>query len=219
MSRHASLALRGFRPPIRSARLRPLATAADHTETQGDLRAGLPQSRRHGPSAPHRAGYAAASSPRAPRRRTRLCHYGGPCAGVRPAPRWARRDRGGSARRLGSVTIASRRMRPSIAGTREHVEAEGPLQELGPWAIRPSSRHVRHLASPPRMARVPPPRASASDASGACSPSRTPPTETVPSANPSLRPIHESLDYKQTKELNPIRMRPTPHEFFLYYDI
>ena len=31
--------------------------------------------------------------------------------------------------------------------------------------------------------------------------------------------IHEWLDYKRTKELNPIRMRPTPHEFFLYYDI
>ena len=24
---------------------------------------------------------------------------------------------------------------------------------------------------------------------------------------------------KRTKELNPIRMRPTPHEFTLYYDI
>ena len=31
--------------------------------------------------------------------------------------------------------------------------------------------------------------------------------------------IHEWLYYKPTKELNPIRMRPTPHEFFLYYDI
>ena len=31
--------------------------------------------------------------------------------------------------------------------------------------------------------------------------------------------IHEWLDFKRTKELNPIRMRPTPHEFFLYYDI
>ena len=31
--------------------------------------------------------------------------------------------------------------------------------------------------------------------------------------------ISEWLDYKRTKELNPIRMRPTPHEFFLYYDI
>jgi glutamine synthetase len=31
--------------------------------------------------------------------------------------------------------------------------------------------------------------------------------------------IHEWLDYKRTRELNPIRMRPTPHEFFLYYDI
>ncbi|MBK6694527.1 MAG: type I glutamate--ammonia ligase [Myxococcales bacterium] len=31
--------------------------------------------------------------------------------------------------------------------------------------------------------------------------------------------VHEWLDYKRTKELNPIRMRPTPHEFFLYYDI
>src|SRR5438094_2158279 len=26
--------------------------------------------------------------------------------------------------------------------------------------------------------------------------------------------IHEWLDFKRTKELNPIRMRPTPHEFF-----
>ena len=31
--------------------------------------------------------------------------------------------------------------------------------------------------------------------------------------------IFEWLDYKRTKELNPIRMRPTPHEFFLYFDI
>src|SRR4029079_9355858 len=31
--------------------------------------------------------------------------------------------------------------------------------------------------------------------------------------------IHEWLDYKRTKELNPIRMRPTPHEFYLYFDI
>jgi len=31
--------------------------------------------------------------------------------------------------------------------------------------------------------------------------------------------LHEWLDYKKTKELNPIRMRPTPHEFFLYFDI
>ena len=31
--------------------------------------------------------------------------------------------------------------------------------------------------------------------------------------------LHEWLDYKTQKELNPIRMRPTPHEFFLYYDI
>src|SRR5271170_1746544 len=31
--------------------------------------------------------------------------------------------------------------------------------------------------------------------------------------------IHEWLDFKRTKELNPIRMRPTPHEFVLYYDI
>ena len=31
--------------------------------------------------------------------------------------------------------------------------------------------------------------------------------------------ISEWLDYKRTKELNPIRMRPTPHEFTLYYDI
>jgi len=31
--------------------------------------------------------------------------------------------------------------------------------------------------------------------------------------------IHEWLDFKRTKELNPIRMRPTPYEFFLYYDI
>ena len=31
--------------------------------------------------------------------------------------------------------------------------------------------------------------------------------------------IAEWLDYKRTKELNPIRMRPTPHEFYLYFDI
>src|SRR3984885_6703510 len=31
--------------------------------------------------------------------------------------------------------------------------------------------------------------------------------------------IHEWLDFKRTKELNPIRMRPTPHEFVLYFDI
>ncbi len=31
--------------------------------------------------------------------------------------------------------------------------------------------------------------------------------------------IEEYLDFKRTKELNPIRMRPTPHEFVLYYDV
>ena len=31
--------------------------------------------------------------------------------------------------------------------------------------------------------------------------------------------IHEWIDFKRTKELNPIRMRPTPHEFVLYFDI
>jgi glutamine synthetase len=31
--------------------------------------------------------------------------------------------------------------------------------------------------------------------------------------------IHEWLDFKRSKELNPIRMRPTPYEFFLYFDI
>jgi glutamine synthetase len=31
--------------------------------------------------------------------------------------------------------------------------------------------------------------------------------------------IVEWLDYKRTKELTPIRMRPTPHEFSLYFDI
>ncbi|MBX3229182.1 MAG: type I glutamate--ammonia ligase [Labilithrix sp.] len=31
--------------------------------------------------------------------------------------------------------------------------------------------------------------------------------------------VFEWLDYKRTKELNPIRMRPTPHEFALYFDI
>jgi glutamine synthetase len=31
--------------------------------------------------------------------------------------------------------------------------------------------------------------------------------------------IHEWLEFKKTKELNPIRMRPTPYEFFLYFDI
>jgi glutamine synthetase len=31
--------------------------------------------------------------------------------------------------------------------------------------------------------------------------------------------IHEWLDFKRTKELNPIRMRPTPYEFYLYFDI
>jgi len=31
--------------------------------------------------------------------------------------------------------------------------------------------------------------------------------------------IHEWLEFKRTKELNPIRMRPTPHEFYLYFDI
>ena len=30
--------------------------------------------------------------------------------------------------------------------------------------------------------------------------------------------IEEWLDFKRTKELNPIRMRPTPHEFYLYFD-
>jgi glutamine synthetase len=31
--------------------------------------------------------------------------------------------------------------------------------------------------------------------------------------------LEEWLDFKKNKELNPVRMRPTPHEFFLYYDI
>ncbi len=31
--------------------------------------------------------------------------------------------------------------------------------------------------------------------------------------------ISEWLDFKRNKELNPIRMRPTPYEFFLYFDI
>ncbi|MCL2725739.1 MAG: type I glutamate--ammonia ligase [Polyangiaceae bacterium] len=31
--------------------------------------------------------------------------------------------------------------------------------------------------------------------------------------------VFEWLDYKRTKELTPIRMRPTPHEFCLYFDI
>ncbi len=30
--------------------------------------------------------------------------------------------------------------------------------------------------------------------------------------------IDEWLDYKRTRELNAIRMRPTPHEFALYFD-
>ena len=31
---------------------------------------------------------------------------------------------------------------PLASRAREHVEAEGPLQELGPWAVRTTSRHV-----------------------------------------------------------------------------
>ncbi len=31
--------------------------------------------------------------------------------------------------------------------------------------------------------------------------------------------LDEWIEYKRTRELNPIRMRPTPHEFTLYYDI
>ncbi len=31
--------------------------------------------------------------------------------------------------------------------------------------------------------------------------------------------MHEWLDFKRNKELNPIRMRPTPYEFYLYFDI
>jgi glutamine synthetase len=31
--------------------------------------------------------------------------------------------------------------------------------------------------------------------------------------------IHEWLDYKRNKELTPERMRPTPYEFYLYFDI
>jgi len=31
--------------------------------------------------------------------------------------------------------------------------------------------------------------------------------------------IHEWLEFKRTKELNPVRMRPTPYEFYLYFDI
>ena len=31
--------------------------------------------------------------------------------------------------------------------------------------------------------------------------------------------IHEWLDYKRTRELTPVRMRPVPYEFYLYFDI
>jgi glutamine synthetase len=31
--------------------------------------------------------------------------------------------------------------------------------------------------------------------------------------------IHEWLTYKRDRELNPVRLRPVPYEFFLYYDI
>jgi glutamine synthetase len=31
--------------------------------------------------------------------------------------------------------------------------------------------------------------------------------------------IHEWLNFKRNKELNPVRMRPTPYEFYLYFDI
>jgi glutamine synthetase len=31
--------------------------------------------------------------------------------------------------------------------------------------------------------------------------------------------IHEWIEFKRTRELNPIRMRPAPYEFFLYFDI
>jgi glutamine synthetase len=31
--------------------------------------------------------------------------------------------------------------------------------------------------------------------------------------------LHEWLEFKRSKELNPIRMRPTPYEFYLYFDI
>jgi glutamine synthetase len=27
------------------------------------------------------------------------------------------------------------------------------------------------------------------------------------------------IDYKKTKEIDAVRLRPHPHEFFLYYDI
>jgi glutamine synthetase len=27
------------------------------------------------------------------------------------------------------------------------------------------------------------------------------------------------IDYKRTEEVDPIRLRPTPHEFALYYDL
>ena len=31
--------------------------------------------------------------------------------------------------------------------------------------------------------------------------------------------IHTWLDYKREKELDPIRLRPHPYEFFLYLDV
>jgi glutamine synthetase len=31
--------------------------------------------------------------------------------------------------------------------------------------------------------------------------------------------IETWIDYKRTKELDPIRLRPTPHEFELYFDV
>jgi glutamine synthetase len=31
--------------------------------------------------------------------------------------------------------------------------------------------------------------------------------------------IDEWIDYKMENEVNPVKLRPHPHEFFLYYDI
>ena len=37
-------------------------------------------------------------------------------------------------------------------------------------------------------------------------------------SHPGNHLIETWLDYKRTKEVDEVRLRPHPHEFFLYYD-
>ena len=53
-----------------------------------------------------------------------------------------------------------------------------------------------------------------------CSTRSRPTTTTSPRAASSPPDLIETwIDYKRTNEIDPIRLRPHPHEFELYYDV